>query len=63
MTRKTEEAQSRRDFLKLAATTTPIAAVAVATTGGTAERLGANDRQHDRSQRKRIQGLTRPTHQ
>ena len=37
MTRKTEEAQSRRDFLKLAATTTPMAAVAVATTGGTAE--------------------------
>ncbi|MFS4580812.1 twin-arginine translocation pathway signal protein [Phaeobacter sp. C3_T13_0] len=37
MTRKNEEATSRRDFLRLAATTTPIAAVAVATTGGSAE--------------------------
>lgn len=37
MSKKTEEANSRRDFLKLAATTAPLAAVAVATTGGTAE--------------------------
>ncbi len=37
MTEKTKEATSRRDFLKLAATTAPAAAVAVATTGGTAE--------------------------
>ena len=32
-----EEGASRRDFLKLAATTTPVAAVALATTGGAAE--------------------------
>jgi len=39
MTRKTEEAtnKGRRDFLKLAGTTAPLAAVAVATTGGEAE--------------------------
>ncbi|UWQ89744.1 twin-arginine translocation pathway signal protein [Aliisedimentitalea scapharcae] len=37
MAKKNEEAQSRRDFLKLAATTAPVAAVAVATTGTTAE--------------------------
>ena len=36
MSRK-EEGASRRDFLKLAATTTPAAAVALATTGGEAE--------------------------
>ncbi len=36
MTKRNEEAGSRRDFLKLAATTAPIAAVAVAT-GGQAE--------------------------
>ena len=36
MSKKTEEATSRRDFLKLAGTTAPIAAVAVAT-GGEAE--------------------------
>lgn len=35
MTRKTDEATSRRDFLKLAGTTAPLAAVAIAT--GTAE--------------------------
>jgi len=37
MTRKTEEASSRRDFLKLAATTAPLAAVAVATSGDAAQ--------------------------
>ena len=37
MTKKTEEATSRRDFLKLAGTTAPIAAVAVATGAGQAE--------------------------
>ncbi len=37
MTRKSEEASSRRDFLKLAGTAAPLAAVAVATTSGTAE--------------------------
>ena len=31
MTRKPEEATSRRDFLKLAGTTAPLAAVAIAT--------------------------------
>ena len=36
MTRKTEEATSRRDFLKLAGTAAPLAAVAAAT-GTTAE--------------------------
>ena len=36
MSRK-EDGASRRDFLKLAATTTPVAAVALATTGGEAE--------------------------
>jgi len=33
MSRKTEEAPSRRDFLKLAGTTAPIAAVALASSG------------------------------
>ena len=37
MAKKNEEATSRRDFLKLAATTAPVAAVAVATTGSSAE--------------------------
>jgi anaerobic selenocysteine-containing dehydrogenase len=37
MTKKNEEATSRRDFLKLAATGAPAAAVAVAASGGTAE--------------------------
>ena len=37
MSRKTEEATSRRDFLKLAGTTAPVAAVAVATGGTEAE--------------------------
>ncbi|MEQ9695183.1 twin-arginine translocation signal domain-containing protein [Shimia sp. SDUM112013] len=37
MTKKTEEGASRRDFLKLAATSAPAAAVVVATTGGAAE--------------------------
>ena len=41
MAKKTEEATGkipgRRDFLKLAATTVPAAAVAVATTGGAVE--------------------------
>jgi len=36
MTKKTEGA-SRRDFLKLAGATAPVAAVAVATTAGTAD--------------------------
>ncbi|EAU47114.1 MULTISPECIES: hypothetical protein [Salipiger] len=35
MTRNDESAKSRRDFLKLASTGAPLAAVAVATTGGT----------------------------
>ncbi len=37
MTRKTEEATSRRDFLKLAGTAAPVAAVAVAAGGTEAE--------------------------
>ncbi len=37
MTKKTEDGSSRRDFLKLAATSAPLAAVAVATTGGEAQ--------------------------
>jgi hypothetical protein len=37
MTRKTEEASSRRDFLKLAGTTAPLAAVALATGATQAE--------------------------
>ena len=37
MAKKTEDGTSRRDFLKLAASTAPAAAVAVATTGGAAE--------------------------
>jgi hypothetical protein len=37
MTKKSEEATSRRDFLKLAGTTAPLAAVAVATSGTEAE--------------------------
>jgi len=37
MTRKTKEASSRRDFLKLAATSAPLAAVAVASSGSSAE--------------------------
>jgi hypothetical protein len=36
MTKKTDGGNSRRDFLKLAATSAPLAAVAVATTGGEA---------------------------
>ncbi|MBV2359430.1 twin-arginine translocation signal domain-containing protein [Thalassococcus sp. CAU 1522] len=36
MTKKTEDGATRRDFLKLAGTTAPLAAVAVAT-GGEAE--------------------------
>ncbi len=35
MKRKDEEATSRRDFLKLASTAAPLAAVAVATSTGT----------------------------
>ncbi|MDZ7710424.1 MAG: twin-arginine translocation pathway signal protein [Roseovarius sp.] len=37
MTRKPEEATSRRDFLRLAATGAPVAAVATAMTGTAAE--------------------------
>jgi hypothetical protein len=37
MTRKPEEATSRRDFLRLAATGAPAVAVATAMTGGKAE--------------------------
>ena len=37
MAEKNGKGASRRDFLKLAGTTAPIAAVAVATTGTTAE--------------------------
>jgi len=44
MTKKTEKATSRRDFLKLAATSAPAAAVAVATTtAGTAAQAAAPD--------------------
>ncbi len=39
MTRKDEEATSRRDFLKTAATAAPLAAVAVATATGTEVQL------------------------
>ena len=37
MAKKTEDGTSRRDFLKMAATTAPAAAVAIAAAGGTAE--------------------------
>ena len=37
MTKKTEEATSRRDFLKLTGTTAPLAALAVASGSTTAE--------------------------
>ena len=37
MSKIDELAKSRRDFLKLAATSAPLAAVAVATTGGAVE--------------------------
>ena len=37
MSKTAESGNSRRDFLKLAATTAPVAAVAVATTGSEAE--------------------------
>ena len=37
MTKKTEDGTSRRDFLKMAGTTAPLAAVAVATSGTAAE--------------------------
>lgn len=37
MAKKTEDGTSRRDFLKMAATTAPAAAVAIAATGGAAE--------------------------
>lgn len=37
MTEKTEGAKSRRDFLKLAGTAAPLAAVAVATSAGSAQ--------------------------
>ncbi len=37
MTRKTEDGTSRRDFLKLAGTTAPVAALAVASGGTEAE--------------------------
>ena len=50
MTKKAEEATSRRDFLKLAGTTAPIAALAVATTSGTsaaAEPDLSSDRMQD----------------
>ena len=43
MTKKNEEATSRRDFLKLAATSAPAAAVAVVATGGTAAEAAAPD--------------------
>ncbi|WP_417604695.1 twin-arginine translocation signal domain-containing protein [Primorskyibacter flagellatus] len=42
MTRKTDEATSRRDFLKLAGTTAPLAAVAIAT-GATEAEAAAPD--------------------
>ncbi|MGX9353213.1 twin-arginine translocation signal domain-containing protein [Shimia sp. W99] len=37
MAKKTDDGTSRRDFLKMAATTAPAAAVAIAATGGAAE--------------------------
>lgn len=37
MTKKTEDGTSRRDFLKMATTSAPLAAVAVATSGTAAE--------------------------
>ena len=40
MTQKTEEATSRRDFLKLAGTAAPAAAVAVAVSGTQAQATG-----------------------
>ena len=51
MTKKTEEATSRRDFLKLAATSAPAAAVAVAATAtGTAAQAETPDLTSDRMQ-------------
>tara|TARA_B100000780_G_scaffold114161_1_gene79997 strand:- start:389 stop:577 length:189 start_codon:yes stop_codon:yes gene_type:complete len=49
MTQKTEEATSRRDFLKLAGTAAPAAAVAVAVSGTQAQAGGPveNDRMQD----------------
>jgi hypothetical protein len=50
MSKKDEGAKSRRDFLKLAATTAPLAAVAVATSGteaAAAEPDLASDRMQD----------------
>lgn len=49
MTKKTEDGSSRRDFLKLAATSAPLAAVAVATTGGEAQ-AAAPDLSSDKMQ-------------
>lgn len=51
MSRKTEAATSRRDFLKLAATSAPAAAVAVATTAtGTAAEAATPDPASDTMQ-------------
>ena len=49
MTQKTEEAPSRRDFLKLAGTAAPAAAVAVAVSGTQAQAGGPvkDDRMQD----------------
>jgi len=49
MTKKTDEATSRRDFLKLAGTTAPIAAVAVVS-GGTEAEAAAPDLSSDKMQ-------------
>ena len=50
MTRKTEEATSRRDFLKLAGTTAPVAALAVAASAGTEAEAAAPDLSLDKIQ-------------
>ena len=48
MTKKTEEAQSRRDFLKLTGAAAPLAAVAVAS--GTAAQASEPDLQSEKTQ-------------
>ncbi|MCA0994838.1 MULTISPECIES: twin-arginine translocation signal domain-containing protein [Roseobacteraceae] len=50
MKRKDEQASSRRDFLKMASTAAPLAAVAVATTNGTEAEAAEPDLQSNKLQ-------------
>ncbi len=50
MSKKAEGGNSRRDFLKLAATTAPAAAIAVATTGTEAQAAAEPDLSSDKMQ-------------